>query len=182
MRIECWPLRRGTDSRRGQIVGQRSSIASIARWKVAKSDDTLTIDDPAAAMWVSGQRRVVEDYLKTQGCEHGGVSLEPRWYASPHVAVWAVRSRSNPDFVGWWAISGDLPTDYMTASPEIGSVPSILAAFAARWSTISEAMSKGEESGIGRQSDAASLAPLLSARVQLLESISRQLDSNEGLE
>src|SRR5437764_5727586 len=46
------------------------------------------------------------------------LSLEPRWFLSPYVAVWAVRSRANPDRVGWWAISGDLPTDYMTCGRE----------------------------------------------------------------
>jgi hypothetical protein len=67
--------------------------------------------DEEDAAWADEQRGVVEAYLRGQGCDHAGVALEPRWFVRPHLALWAVRSRANPDLVGWWAISGDVPTD-----------------------------------------------------------------------
>jgi Domain of unknown function (DUF4826) len=81
-----------------------------------ESDDTPTVDDAEEAAWAAEQRNVVIEYLQRQGVDHLGVSAEPRWRLSRYVAVWAVRSKTNPNAVGWWAISGDLPTDYMTAT------------------------------------------------------------------
>jgi hypothetical protein len=78
------------------------------------SDDCANIDDPEEAAWVAAERQRVIEYLADQGVEHAGVSAAPRWFVSPYLAIWAARSRAKPDFVGWWAISGDVPTDYMT--------------------------------------------------------------------
>src|SRR5689334_15897733 len=107
---------------------------------MADGDEIPTITDSEDAAWAAGQRKVVESYLRTQGCEHAGVSLEPRWYLSPYLAVWAVRSKARPDVVGWWAISGDVPTDYLTASHELRCTADVLAAFGAQWSRAAEAM------------------------------------------
>src|SRR5438132_14084795 len=97
-----------------------------------ETDESPTIDDAEDAAWVGQQRQIVINYLTAQRCEHNGVSLEPRWFMSPYVAVWAVRSKANPDRIGWWAISGDLPTDYMTASGQ-RSTGDVLIAFANQW-------------------------------------------------
>src|SRR6187397_2702283 len=98
---------------------------------MSDSDEPPTITDAEDAAWAAEQRETVESYLRAQGCDHAGVSLEPRWYLSPYLAVWAVRSKANPDVVGWWAISGDVPTDYMTATRELRSTADVLAAFGA---------------------------------------------------
>src|SRR5437016_5438828 len=111
---------------------------------MADSDEELTITDSEDARWAADQREMVEVYLRQQGCDHAGVSLEPRWYLSPYLAVWAARSNANPGAVGWWAISGDVPTDYMTATRELRSTADVLAAFGAQWSQAAEAMSRGE--------------------------------------
>src|SRR5688572_11663462 len=107
------------------------------------SDDTSTITNPQDAAWIALQREVVTRYLTTQGVEHGGLSLDPRWFVSPYVALWAVRSKSNPDLVGWWAISGDLPTDYMTRGGE-QDAGDILIGFATRWREAAMRMAIGE--------------------------------------
>ena len=47
------------------------------------SDEKPTITDPKEAAWTASQRTRVLDYLTSERCEHGGVSLEPRWFLSP---------------------------------------------------------------------------------------------------
>jgi hypothetical protein len=147
---------------------------------MADSDETATIPDSEDAAWAAEQRRIVEAYLQKQGCEHGGVSLQPRWYLSPHLAVWAVRSKSNPGAVGWWAISGDVPTDYMTASRELRSNADVLAAFGAQWARAAEAMLRGEYTGIGTPENVRELAPLLRTRAEILKEMSEDVRAEEG--
>jgi hypothetical protein len=134
------------------------------------SDDTPSIEDCGDAAWVASQHEIVVKYLEKECIEHGGVSLEPRWFVSPYVAVWAVRSRANPDRVGWWAISGDLPTDYMSCGHE-ADVGDVLIAFAASWREAAKRMAAGEEPNgftIGDPSRAQDLAPLLAKRAETL--------------
>lgn len=135
------------------------------------SDDEATIDDPEDVAWVAQQRELVTQYLASQRVDHGGVSVEPRWFLSPYVAVWAVRSAVDPERVGWWAISGDVPTDYMTCANERDD-GDVLIAFATRWRAAARRMAAGllPDDGftIGSPEDAADLAPLLATRAELL--------------
>jgi hypothetical protein len=147
---------------------------------MADGDEIPTITDSEDAAWAADQRKMVEHYLQAQRCEHVGVSLEPRWYLSPYLAVWAVRSKANPDAVGWWAISGDVPTDYMTATRELRSNADVLAAFGAHWSKAAEAMSRGEYAGIGKRENIAELAPLLRTRAEMLQELSEQVRAEES--
>jgi hypothetical protein len=147
---------------------------------MADGDEVSTITDHDDAAWAAHQRTLVEHYLHSQGCDHGGVSLEPRWYLSPYLAVWAVRSKANPDLVGWWAISGDVPTDYLTAMRTLRNTADVLAAFSAQWSGAAEAMSRGEYRGIGKPENTAHLAPLLRTRAAMLQELSDQLRAQEN--
>lgn len=149
---------------------------------MADGDEIPTITDSEDAAWAADQHKLVEAYLEAQGCHHAGVSLEPRWYLSPHLAVWAVRSKANPGAVGWWAISGDVPTDYMTATRELRSTADVLAAFGAQWSRAAEAMSRGEYAGIGKPENIAELAPLLRTRAEILQELSEQVRAEEAEE
>jgi uncharacterized protein DUF4826 len=145
-------------------------------------DEAATIDAPEDAAWVAQQRQIVIDYLASQQCEHNGVSLEPRWFVSPYVAVWAVRSKANPEWVGWWAISGDLPTDYMTAAGQ-GSTGDVLIAFANLWRAAAERMTDGEQLDrytVGDPSRAKELAPLLQSRADLLHEWCEDLNRGEA--
>src|SRR5262249_43567770 len=108
------------------------------------SDDIPIIEDQEDADWVASQRQIVIDYLVGQRVEHGGVSLEPRWFLSPYLAVWAIRSRANPDRVGWWAISGDVPTDYVTCRDEQDS-GDVLTEFSKVWKAAATKMATGEQ-------------------------------------
>jgi hypothetical protein len=65
--------------------------------------------------WEAEQRQNVAAYLKVEGLTHGEIGTDPAWAVYPYVSVWAVESVRSPGWVGWWAISGDLPTDYCSA-------------------------------------------------------------------
>jgi hypothetical protein len=146
------------------------------------TDEATTIDDPEEAAWVARQRDVVLDYLARERCEHNGVSQEPRWFVSPYVAVWAVRSKANPDRVGWWAVSGDLPTDYITASDQ-KSTGDVLISFAKQWRTAAVRMTRGEHADdylVGDPSQAKSLAPLLLKRAELLQQFGEDLNNGRA--
>ncbi len=147
-----------------------------------ETDEASNIDDPEDAAWVAHQRQNVIDYLASQRCEHNGVSLEPRWFVSPYVAIWAVRSKAYPDQVGWWAISGDLPTDYMTAGDQ-RSTGDVLIAFAKLWRAAAERMRGGEQSegySVGDPSRAKQLAPLLQSRADLLHEWGEESNRSEA--
>jgi hypothetical protein len=146
------------------------------------SDDQPSITDPADAAWISDQRRRVNEYLTSQNVEHSGVSLEPRWFLSPYVAVWAVRSKANPDLVGWWAISGDLPTDYLTCHHESNNAE-VLRSFSRQWKAAAVRMEQGDNLPgyqIGPVGHEKELAPLLLRRAQLLADFAAELDVEDA--
>jgi hypothetical protein len=129
-----------------------------------------TIGDPDEAAWVTGQRDMLSRYLICQKLKHGGLSLEPRWFVSPSVAIWAVRSVHQPCRIGWWAISGDLPTDYVTCTIE-QSDADVLRTFARKWKAASSQMAKGLQIPgyvIGPPGRERELAPMLRKRAKLL--------------
>ncbi|MDX1965295.1 MAG: DUF4826 family protein [Pirellulales bacterium] len=149
---------------------------------MADSDEMETVTDRDDATWIADQRKIVETYLQHQGCEHAGVSLEPRWYLYPYLALWAVRSKLNPQLVGWWAISGDVPTDYMAAARELRSIADVLAAFGRLWLQSAEAMSRGEHTGKGKPENAIEVAPLLRVRAEMMQELAEQVRAEESEE
>lgn len=120
--------------------------------------------------WVRTQRSEVIAYLVREGVQHRGVSDQPAWFVSPYVAVWSVESQATPGVVGWWAISGDLPTDYVS-SRDAPDPRSVVAHFARQWSEVAAAMRRGEphpDITIGTPDQWPELADLLERRSQLL--------------
>ena len=70
--------------------------------------------DPANAdeeTWCAERRNDAVQYLRNQRLDHGAVGEVPAWFAVPYISIWAIESRKVPGSVGWWVISGDLPTD-----------------------------------------------------------------------
>lgn len=120
--------------------------------------------------WCAGERERVIAYLKEQRLDHGAVAEWPAWYVSPYVAIWAIESVTKPGWVGWWAVSGDLPTDYTTCGPQRNPREG-LRDIAARWkrATRSYADNSSDDGWkIGRPEDRETLAPLLAARAEML--------------
>ena len=128
-------------------------------------------DDPVCeAAWLKEQRRVVQAYLDRQGAPHAGLVSEPAWFVAPYVSLWAILSRKRPVAIGWWAIAGDVPTDYLS-SRDASNARTALRAFGSRWASAAAAMARGERpSGftIGEPSRWPSLAPQLASRAELL--------------
>jgi hypothetical protein len=134
------------------------------------SDEITEIDDPTDAAWIVEQRNRVLEYLASQKVQHAGVSLEPRWFLSPYVAVWAVRSNTHADRIGWWAISGDVPTDYMTCTTE-RSASDVLLSFSRQWKTLAAEMAVGKRLPryhIGPAGSEKEFAEMLLTRAELL--------------
>jgi hypothetical protein len=134
--------------------------------------DALDWDDPEVdEEWCEDQRSVVIEYLSREKIQHGRVGDWPAWHAAPCVAIWAVESATEPDWIGWWVISGDLPTDYVAASEreEPQHPRKAIRAIAERWRKVAKAWSEGREHEIieihGSHEE---LGPLLSARAERL--------------
>lgn len=125
----------------------------------------------AEKAWIASQRKEVIAYLESQECAHAGVGEWPAFHVNPYMALWAVQSSSHPGRIGWWAISGDLPTDYMSSAA--GYHPrDALRHFSSEWLAASEAMDRGEPySGvqIGRPELWSEMAPLLRKRAEILK-------------
>lgn len=146
-------------------------------------------DDPAVEEeWCEARRAQVTAYLQREGVDHGRVGEWPAWHVAPYVSVWAVESKRRPDWVGWWVICGDLPTDYVSAA-KIKPPREAIRSIAEEWREQARLMATHERPDdvrIGRPEDWASLAPLLDARASLLlkfandDSIWEDVVSNRG--
>ena len=100
-------------------------------------------DDPELEEeWVLSMRRKVEDYLRNQNLDHGEIGEWPAWHVMPITSIWAIESKKSPGWVGWWAIGGDHPTDYIS-SAQTRHPRGALRAFCAQWNEIAQYMNRG---------------------------------------
>ena len=127
-------------------------------------------DPQVEERWCDERRNDVNALLQREGVSHGQVGEWPAWHLAPYVSIWAIESKANPGWVGWWAIAGDLPTDYVSAST-IKHPRDAMRAIASRWHGASEHMSRGQPSpnfSVGAPADWPTLAPQLASRAELL--------------
>jgi Domain of unknown function (DUF4826) len=66
--------------------------------------------------WCGTQRTIVAGYLRSRKIDHGRIGEWPAWHIAPCAALWAIESLARPEWIGWWVISGDLPTDYISSA------------------------------------------------------------------
>lgn len=123
--------------------------------------------------WCEEQKAIVTDYLHSQGLVHGRVGDWPAWHVAPYVSIWAVESFKKPGWIGWWAICGDLPTDYISSSEiEPPQHPrKAIKSIAERWLRYADEYEKGKKPAdffIGKQESFEELLPLLFKRACLL--------------
>jgi hypothetical protein len=136
--------------------------------------DDPNYDDPEVEeRWCEQQRQCVTDYLRSQGVEHGCIGEWPAWHLAPYVSIWAIESSIRPEWIGWWAICGDLPTDYISAADvEPPQHPrKAMRAIAQFWLKAVDAWNQGleyEGYQIPGPHSHQELAPLLEARAKLL--------------
>lgn len=128
-------------------------------------------DDPELeALWCAERRHEIAEYLQREGVVHGAIGTEPAWHVAPYASVWAIESLAAPGSVGWWAISGDLPSDYVSAA-QAKSPREAVRAIASLWQEAAGFMSRGEQHPtfrIGAGKRDGELAPLLAPRAELL--------------
>lgn len=133
--------------------------------------ETRDYDDPAAAAeWFREQRQIVLGHLQEQRVSHTGVADEPEWFIAPYVAVWSVGSLASPGRRGWWAVSGDLPTDYLSGHDASDARTAVLA-IATRWqdwATYLLADQDPPDASIGPPAMRRELGDLLQRRAQIL--------------
>jgi hypothetical protein len=131
-------------------------------------------DDPAIEeRWCKKQRANVARYLRSQNVKHGRIGDWPAWHVAPFVSIWAIESVARPEWIGWWVISGDLPTDYISAAdvkpPQ--HPRKAIRVIARKWLKVVKAWKKGREHndiGIGDRQSHKELAPLLEVRARAL--------------
>lgn len=131
-------------------------------------EDDLT--EEQEDQWCADQRQAVVAYLMEQGHSEPNVGDWPAWHIAPIIAVWAVESQSRPGSVGWWAVSGDMPTDYATCGDQ-RHPRQALHDIGKRWCEAAEAWSNGqrhESITIGTSEQEQELAPMLKARGKLM--------------
>lgn len=133
--------------------------------------DALDWNDPALEeRWCGECRRTVSEYLAKQGLAHGEVGSWPAWHVAPYVSIWAIESLWAPGSVGWWAICGDLPTDYLSAAT-IKHPRKAMIAFADAWKEVADCMVQGKphpSMSIGPSETHGELHSLLENRSNLL--------------
>jgi len=156
----------------GQTKGFHSSEPTISIiWANMHTQD---YDEPEVEeRWCERQRAIVSDYLGSQNVKHGHIGEWPAWHVAPHVSIWAIESVARPEWIGWWVICGDLPTDYISAAdikpPQ--HPRKAVRAIAERWLKQAAAWNDGrdyEAFEIAGPHSHQELAPLLATRANLL--------------
>jgi hypothetical protein len=61
----------------------------------------------------------------------------------PYASVWAVESPHRPEWIGWWVVCGDLPSDVLAAH-DLATPRDALRAFGKRWVLHGESLDRGD--------------------------------------
>jgi hypothetical protein len=129
--------------------------------------DELSSEDEER--WCAERRAQVVDYLAAEKCPSTSVGEWPAWHVAPIISLWAVESAKRSGWVGWWAVSGDFPTDYV----ECGNnrhPRQALQDIGLRWQDAAKRWLNGEEVDdwrLGDEDEHRSLAPLLARRAEM---------------
>jgi hypothetical protein len=123
--------------------------------------------------WCCAKRKAVEDYLLKENFQHGRIGEWPAWHIAPYVSIWAIESLKYPENIGWWVITGDLPTDYISSADITNPQHprKAIKAIAERWKKMVSSWNRGEEFegiSIAGNRNNEELAPLLEKRADLL--------------
>jgi hypothetical protein len=140
-------------------------------------------DDPVVEeQWCLERQSDVSEHLKRDGVVHGCIGEWPAWHVAPYVSLWAIESIKRPGEIGWWAICGDLPTDYISAD-SIHHPRDAMRAIASRWLDLIPHMIVGASSAVQLASAESrkDFAPLLERHAKQLLSWAED-DSHWGPE
>lgn len=115
--------------------------------------DAPTIDTPVSGnsappvsteeQWCADRAPEVVACADRLAAGHGRIGERPAWFAMPYVGIWAVERGDRPEWIGWWVIAGDLPTDAVAAH-NLATPRDAIRAFGRRWSLHADALDRGE--------------------------------------
>lgn len=140
---------------------------------------TEDLTDADEERWCAEQRENVLAYLNGENFQSPNVGDWPAWHIAPLISIWAIESQSKPGWVGWWAVSGDFPTDYVTCGAE-RHPRQALRDIGRRWKLASEDWQAGRRTEgweWGSAERERELAPLLASRAKLFFEIAED-DAN----
>jgi hypothetical protein len=98
---------------------------------------------PGEDDWCAARAAEVLACAERLAPEHGRIGDWPAWHVMPYASIWAIESAHRPEWIGWWAISGDLPTD-LIAAHDLATPRDALRAFGKRWQLHGAALDRGE--------------------------------------
>jgi Domain of unknown function (DUF4826) len=93
--------------------------------------------------WCDALAPDIAECLTRQQIDHGRVGERPAWLAVPYASIWAVESKDRPEFIGWWVIAGDLPTDVLAAH-DLATPRDAMRAFGKRWLLHGASLDRGD--------------------------------------
>ncbi len=76
------------------------------------ADDEYSEEEEFAM--IAERRQTITEYLAREGLTHGAVGEYPAFHVSPYLYLFAIESLILPGRIGWWAICGDCPCDYIS--------------------------------------------------------------------
>lgn len=127
------------------------------------------MNDDEYGNWCQEQRQRVIEYLAKQNLDHLGVAEGPAFDVAPYFAIWAIQSKAAPGKVGWWAFSGDIPTDYVSADAQDCHPRRALRDLLVTWNDYIVARKEERNApGVRVGNDNPKYAKLLESRVELL--------------
>jgi hypothetical protein len=104
----------------------------------------MPVEEPLTEeAWCAARGVDVALHMQRLELEIGRIGEWPAWHVMPYASIWAVESLHRPEFVGWWVICGDLPTDSIAAQ-DLPAPRDALRAFGKRWVQQAESLDRGE--------------------------------------
>jgi hypothetical protein len=94
-------------------------------------------------IWCDARLPDIQAVLQRHELDVGRIGDWPAWHVMPYASLWAVENRHRPEWVGWWVIAGDLPTDVLPAH-DLATPRDAMRAFAKRWVNHADCLERGE--------------------------------------
>lgn len=121
--------------------------------------------------WVKSERKKVKEYLEKEGIENPNIGECPAFEVNPYFAIWAIESKKSPEKIGWWAFSGDCPTDYVSEDGKCNP-RNALENLINKWKEYVPSLKSGKQPkdvNFGKKSELKEFGKLLEDRIKVLE-------------
>lgn len=98
---------------------------------------------PSENDWCAERAVEVLHCVQRHSLEHGRIGERPAWHVMPYASLWAVESKDRPEWIGWWVMCGDLPSDVLAAH-DLPTPRAAMRAFGKRWVLHGQALDRGD--------------------------------------